>query len=95
LEAFKDRGKNDFLLSHDLEDIISVIDGRPGIVDDVVGVSDELKKYLSAQFSSLMRDDLFLQALPGHLNYSNEFDERKKIVQSRINEIIDLERMIR
>ncbi len=36
LEAFNDRGKNDFLLSHDLEDIISVIDGRPEIVDDVI-----------------------------------------------------------
>lgn len=27
IEAFKDRGNNDFLASHDLEDVISVIDG--------------------------------------------------------------------
>ena len=33
LEAFKDRGKQDFLLSHDLEDIVSLIDGRPFAID--------------------------------------------------------------
>lgn len=31
LEAFKDRGDNDFIASHDLEDIIAVLDGRPEI----------------------------------------------------------------
>ncbi len=89
LEAFKDRGKNDYLLSHDLEDIISLIDGRPEIVDDVIESSNELKKYLTSQFSNLMKDDHFLQALPGHLNYSNESDERKKILTSRINKMIN------
>lgn len=43
LEAFKDRGKQDFLLSHDLEDIIAVIDGRPEIVDDVSSTLQNLK----------------------------------------------------
>src|SRR5205807_2395890 len=29
LEAFKGCGKNDYFASHDLEDLIAVIDGRP------------------------------------------------------------------
>jgi predicted nucleotidyltransferase len=29
LEAFKGRGKNDYFASHDLEDVVAVIDGRP------------------------------------------------------------------
>ncbi|MDC7848876.1 hypothetical protein ALAW1_02873 [Legionella pneumophila] len=37
-----------------------------------------------------MSNDQFLQALPGHLNYSLESDSRKKIVESRINAIIDV-----
>lgn len=90
LEAFKDRGKQDFLLSHDLEDIISVIDGRPEITIDVSLVSESLRTYLSSEFTSLMSNDQFIQALPGHLNYSQESDSRKKIVESRITAIMEL-----
>jgi len=34
LEAFRGRGRGDFLASHDLEDLIFVIDGRSTIVDE-------------------------------------------------------------
>jgi len=33
LEAFHDRGGGDFLVSHDLEDVVTVIDGRPALID--------------------------------------------------------------
>ena len=36
LEAFHGRGGDDVVASHDLEDIISVVDGRSEIVDDVL-----------------------------------------------------------
>lgn len=71
-----------------MEDIISVIDGRPEIASDVLVVSDNLKQYLSSEFGLLMSNDQFLQALPAHLNYSLESESRKKIVESRINAII-------
>ncbi len=90
LEAFKDRGKDDFLLSHDLEDIIAVIDGRPEIVGDVSSTENNLKTYLSTEFNKLANNVQFMQALPGHLNYSSESEVRKKIVEQRINAIIEL-----
>ena len=90
IEAFKDRGKQDFLLSHDVEDIISVIDGRPEIANDISNAPDNLKEYLASEFLTLMSNDQFLQALPGHLNYSNEAESRKKIVEERIHAIIAL-----
>lgn len=34
LEAFGGRGKNDYLASHDLEDLITVVDGRPELLED-------------------------------------------------------------
>jgi len=89
LEAFKDRGKHDFLLSHDLEDIISLIDGRPEIVTDIAIVSDDLKQYLAFEFASLMNNLLFIQALPGHLNDSDQSDSRLKIVKTRIMNFLD------
>jgi len=92
LEAFKDRGNQDFLLSHDLEDIIAVIDGRPEIIGDVANTAHNLKEYLSTEFNTLINNPQFMQALPGHLNYSSETEERKKIVEERINAIIELGR---
>lgn len=90
LEAFKDRGKNDFLFSHDLEDIISLIDGRPEIVNDISQASSYLKQYLSSEFSSFMSNKQFMHSLPGHLNYLHETQDRQKIVQQRLQAIIDL-----
>lgn len=90
LEAFKDRGKEDFLLSHDLEDIIAVIDGRPEIVSDISNTAHNLKEYLSNEFNALVNNAQFMQALPGHLNYSSKSEDRKKIVEERINAIIEL-----
>ncbi len=34
LEAFKGRGNNDFMASHDLEDVITIIDGRQPLLDE-------------------------------------------------------------
>lgn len=67
IEAFEGRGNGDYLLSHDLEDLISVIDGRSEIIDEVKDINDELKKYLTEKFNSLISEPRFLEALPGKL----------------------------
>lgn len=43
LEAFHGRGEDDIFGSHDLEDIVAVVDGRPEIVDDVMGSDAKVK----------------------------------------------------
>ncbi len=67
LEAFKGRGNNDFLLSHDLEDIISVVDGRPELIDESQNAPAELRRYVAAEFGALLDAPGFLEALAGHL----------------------------
>ncbi|MCK4869845.1 MAG: hypothetical protein KAS93_01920 [Gammaproteobacteria bacterium] len=89
LEAFKQRGKNDFLLSHDFEDIIAVIDGRAEIAQDVSLSDDELRKYLAQSFAEILRDEDFLAVLPGHLNYGSIAMGRAEIVLQRIAEIAE------
>jgi len=39
LEAFDGRGKGDYLSSHDIEDIVAVLDGRPEILDELLKAS--------------------------------------------------------
>jgi len=34
MEAFRSRGRGDFVASHDIEDIIAVVDGRPSVADE-------------------------------------------------------------
>ena len=34
LEAFRGRGQGDFLFSHDLEDLMAVVDGRAALVEE-------------------------------------------------------------
>jgi predicted nucleotidyltransferase len=67
IEAFKGRGNGDYMASHDMEDIITVLDGRREIVDEIKSSSDELKTFLSRTFQKFLGDENFLDAIPGQL----------------------------
>lgn len=67
LEAFHDRGGGDFLVSHDLEDIVTVVDGRPALPEEVEAAPTDLRAYLREQFRELTASEDFLDALAGHL----------------------------
>lgn len=47
LAAFDGRGKGDFVMSHDMEDLVAVLDGRPEIVDEVKGADETLRRHHS------------------------------------------------
>ena len=66
-EAFHGRGNNDYLGSHDLEDIITVVDGRPELQQEIDQADGELRRYIVAEFNALLEDRDFLMALAGHL----------------------------
>lgn len=65
--AFMDRGDRDFYASHDLEDLIAVIDGRNAIVNDVSSSDTALRAYVSSAIATLRAAEDFNEALPGHL----------------------------
>jgi hypothetical protein len=88
LEAFKDRGNKDFFASHDLEDIISVLDGRIELIKDIKESDSHVKKYLAEKFDGLLKERRFLEALPGHLNYSPLMQQQRvSVVRERLNKI--------
>ena len=67
IEAFKGRGRGDFLASHDLEDLIFVIDGRSAIVEEVQTETPLLREYLHTEIIRLLATPGFIDALPGFL----------------------------
>ncbi len=88
IEAFYGRGKGDFLASHDIEDVIMLIDGREEIISEVDSQSQELKSFLSTNFMIFMENRSFLDSIPGHLLPDAASQARASLVKSRINAII-------
>ena len=91
IEAFHGRGKNDYLLSHDLEDIINVIDGRLELIAEIKKSPPELKNFLSSVFKEFINDEHFLNSLPGHLLPDPASQSRLPILMRRIKEIAGLD----
>ncbi len=50
LEAFKDRGNGDYLMSRDLGDIVTLVDGRATIVEDVADALTGVRSFISRTF---------------------------------------------
>ena len=67
LEAFRARGGGDVSGSHDLEDVVTVIDGRPEIVGEVHAAPADVRTYLGSEFQQLLNARAFVDALPGFL----------------------------
>jgi predicted nucleotidyltransferase len=84
IEAFRGRGRGDFAVSHDLEDLVFVIDGRSSIVDDVRGQAEPLREYLRVQFREFLRTPAFVDALPGYLMPDAASQDRLGLVLRRI-----------
>ncbi len=66
-EAFHGRGNNDYLMSHDLEDIITIVDGRPELAEEIENADGDLRGHIESEVAALLADSNFLTALPGHL----------------------------
>lgn len=92
LEAFATRGQNNLMSSHDFEDIINVLDGRPEIVDEVAMTGDELANYLATCFGDIVRHPDFNNTLPGLVEFDELYEERVNRVRERINAISRLGR---
>jgi hypothetical protein len=67
LEAFAGRGKNDYQLSHDLEDLMAVVDGRAELVEEIRDGVENVRAYIAAEIRKLLAIRKFLDALPGYL----------------------------
>lgn len=89
-EAFADRGKGDFLFSHDLGDLIAVVDGRDSLLGECEVSSSELRSYLRERFSNLIQSRGFWDALPGHLPGDMASQERLPELERKLRALANL-----
>ncbi|MBW9266686.1 MAG: hypothetical protein K1565_14260 [Candidatus Thiodiazotropha sp. (ex. Lucinisca nassula)] len=88
MEAFDGRGRGDYLLSHDIEGMIAVLDGRPEIVNEVQTADQELIENVRARFDQLLSDNRFIAALSGQMPGDQASQARVGLVIDRIEAIV-------
>ncbi len=80
LEAFRSRGKGNYLESKDIEDIIAVVDGREELAAELENAHPEIRQFLQSEFRMLLEADDFMNCLPQIV----PDESRESVVISRI-----------
>jgi predicted nucleotidyltransferase len=88
LEAFKDRGKNDFYGSHDFEDIIYLIDNRSTIVSEILEADEEVKQFIKRELTAIKNHKQSDEILAMHIHPLIR-EERFKILIEKIDNILN------
>jgi hypothetical protein len=79
----------DFFASHDFEDIISVLDGRIEIENEIKIADKELKIYLYSSFRDMLENRYFHDALPGHfIQYGDLANDRIELLLNKIEHAV-------
>ncbi|RLA17166.1 MAG: hypothetical protein DRQ62_15295 [Gammaproteobacteria bacterium] len=89
LEAFDGRGNGDYRLSHDVEDMIAVMDGRPELAEEVRQTEPALVDELATRFQELLEDQQFIDSVPGHMPPDEVSQSRVEKVFNTIRKISD------
>ena len=88
LEAFHGRGGNDIRASHDLEDIITVVDGRREIVNDIADADPDVRGYIATEIRALLDQRDFTEALAGFLLPDQASQARRALIEARLRQLL-------
>ncbi|HWN73316.1 MAG TPA: nucleotidyl transferase AbiEii/AbiGii toxin family protein [Solirubrobacterales bacterium] len=89
LEAFATRGRNDFLGSRDFSDLVTLIDGREELLEDVASSSAPLQSYIGDQLLRLAQQRDFDRGLEGALPSGPESRGRvDRVIWPRIRQLM-------
>lgn len=82
-EAFYDRGRNDAYTSHDLEDILIVIEGRAELVQELSKAATDVRQHVVECVAELLANPDFNNALAGLLSQP----DREPLVRARLQQL--------
>lgn len=87
LEAYKGRGNNDPISSHDFEDILTIIDGRPSLIDELKDLDVPVREYVAAEIGLVLRHQSLGYAVLGSVKGDNG---RADLIHDRLAAISSL-----
>lgn len=92
LEAFNGRGRGDYRVSHDLEDIIILLDGRSELGAEIASAANDVHTFIAQSFEALLRSPEFVDAIPGYLDPDEASQAREPLIRERMERIRDSQR---
>jgi len=87
LEAYLGRGNGDPLSSHDIEDILNIVDGRAELVEEFSQASTKLKTYIAERIDALLSHNDFDYAIQATANNNAE---REAIIFERLEALAQI-----
>ena len=84
LDAFQGRGGGAIVASHDLEDIIAVVDGRPEIGSDVAAAGADVRDYIGTEIRALLDAPNSVEAFGGFLLPDAASQGRPSLLDARL-----------
>lgn len=87
-EAYNDRG-SDYRTSHDIEDIIYILDNRTSIVEEVIETNPNVRSFVIEQFQILKDIGLLNEVMMAHI-HPLMIEERLPLVEEKIRQIIQV-----
>lgn len=90
LEAFYGRGNGDYGASHDVEDIVTLVDGRAELAAEIAAASHDLREYLREEIEDLLAERRFTETLQWHLAPADIEQGRVEVVIGRLRGIAGL-----
>jgi hypothetical protein len=93
LEAFNSptrEGYRDMFSSKDFEDIIVLVDGRPGIVADVENSDPTIRAFVIEELKGLASGRYFREAVESHLDRDSNSSQRLPKIIERLSQIAGL-----
>jgi len=68
IEAYHGRGEKDYRFSHDIEDVITVLDGQINF-DRFSQAPAAVATFLKSQFNAFLMDPLFIESVATHIEF--------------------------
>lgn len=86
-EAFNNRG-SDYRTSHDIEDVIYVLDNRINIVEEIANDDVRIAQFIKEQLQIISNKGIMQEVLMAHI-HPLMLDERLPIVEEKITQIFN------
>jgi len=87
LDAYNGRGNKDVLASHDIEDLLTIYDGRSSILDDIKHAEPKVRKYIIDQMTLLLENVQFEYAIQ---SVARGDRAREQLIFKRIQDCLKL-----
>lgn len=87
LNAFKDRGNEDYFASQDFEDMVRLVDGFPDFVPEIRGANPDVQSYISEWVQDFLRQSRARDYIAAHVTQADRAD----ILLERLHQLEELD----